>query len=228
MRINQYLAQTIGISRRAADKDIEAGLVRIGGKRAHLGDQVEGAAEVSYKGKVLVQKKAAPITIVLNKPVGYVTSRKRDETAAPTVMELLPPELHHLKPVGRLDKESDGLLILTDDGDAIYKSTHPKFQTAKEYLVNFEHPLSDREIVLWKKGLKLTDGIAKADKIERVGRKFHITLHQGKNRQIRRMAGKSGNKVLNLTRLSMGEIKLGNLEVGKWKKLESSKKKAII
>ncbi len=225
MRINQYLAQAVGISRRAADKDIEAGLVRIGGKRAHLGDQVEENVEVSYKGKLLSAKKTPPMTIILNKPVGYVTSRKRDETNAPTVMDLLPPELQHLKPVGRLDKESDGLLILTDDGDAIYQSTHPKFQTAKEYLVNFEHPLSDREIAAWKKGIKLSDGIAKADKIERVGRKFHITLHQGKNRQIRRMAGKSGNTVLALTRLAMGDTKLGNLETGKWKKLETSKKR---
>ena len=223
MRINQYLAQVLGISRRAADKEIGAGNVHIGERRAVLGDQVTKDDKVSLKGKAVVNSKLAPTTIALNKPVGYVTSRKRDESDAPTVMDLLPPEMQHLKPVGRLDKESDGLLLMTDDGDLLYRSTHPKFENEKEYLVQFETPLSELEIAGWKKGMKLIDGIAKADKIERVGRKFRITLHQGKNRQIRRMAGKTGNKVLTLTRMRMGDVSLGDLEEGKWKLLSLKK-----
>ncbi len=223
MRINQYLAQVLGISRRAADKEIAAGNVHIGERKAVLGDQVTKDDKVSLKGKPVVNSKLAPTTIALNKPVGYVTSRKRDESDAPTVMDLLPPELQHLKPVGRLDKESDGLLLMTDDGDLLYRSTHPKFENEKEYLVQFETPLSELEIAGWKKGMKLIDGIAKADKIERLGRKFRITLHQGKNRQIRRMAGKTGNKVLTLTRMRMGDIALGDLEEGKWKLLTAKK-----
>ncbi len=220
MRINQYLAQVVGISRRAADKEIAAKNVMINSRKAVLGDQVEKDDKVSWKGKPIVNTKVSPTTIMLNKPIGYVTSRKRDETDAPTVMDLLPPELQHLKPVGRLDKESEGLLLLTDDGDLLYKSTHPKFETEKEYVVEFEHPLSDMEMGQWKKGMKLIDGIAKADTIERVGRKFRITLHQGKNRQIRRMAGKTGNKVMSLKRLRTGDISLDKLPEGEWKKIE--------
>ena len=223
MRINQYLAQVLGISRRAADKEIAAGNVHLGERKAVLGDQVTKDDKVSLKGKPVVNSKLAPTTIALNKPAGYVTSRKRDESDAPTVMDLLPPELQHLKPVGRLDKESDGLLLMTDDGDLLYRSTHPKFENEKEYLVQFETPLSELEIASWKKGMKLIDGIAKADKIERIGRKFKITLHQGKNRQIKRMAGKTGNKVLTLTRMRMGDVTLGALEEGKWKLLTAKK-----
>ncbi len=223
MRINQYLAQVLGISRRTADKEIAAGNVHLGDRKAVLGDQVSKDDKVSLKGKPVVNSKLAPTTIALNKPAGYVTSRKRDESDAPTVMDLLPPELQHLKPVGRLDKESDGLLLMTDDGDLLYRSTHPKFENEKEYLVQFETPLSELEIASWKKGMKLIDGIAKADKIERIGRKFKIILHQGKNRQIRRMAGKTGNKVLTLTRMRMGDVTLGTLEEGQWKLLTPKK-----
>lgn len=219
MRINQYLAQTLGISRRVADKEIDLGHVLLGSKRASLGDQVEKGDKVTFKGKLVVNTKVDPTTIMLNKPAGYVTSRKHDESDAPTVMDLLPEELQHLKPVGRLDKDSCGLLLLTDDGDLVYRSTHPKFETEKEYVVEFDSPLSDREIEQWKKGIRLTDGIAKADKIERLGRRFKIVLHQGKNRQIRRMAGKSGNKVNMLKRVRVAEVNLGTLEEGKWKKL---------
>lgn len=219
MRINQFLAQVLGISRRTADKEIEAGNVTIANRKAKLGDQVSEKDIVRFKGKEVVNTKLNPTTIMLNKPEGYITSRKRDETLAPTVMELLPPELQHLRPVGRLDKESCGLLLLTDDGDLLYRSTHPKFEIEKEYLVEFDTPLTVIEMTQWKKGMKLIDGIAKADKIEREGKQYRITLHQGKNRQIRRMAGKTGNKVNYLERIRSGETKLGNLKVGQWKKI---------
>lgn len=225
MRINQFLAQVLGISRRAADREIESGNVRIGGKKAQLGDQVSEKDEVEYKGKLVRNTKLSLTIVMLNKPAGFVTSRKRDagdeggRAVSPTVMELLPKELQHLRPVGRLDKESSGLLLLTDDGDLIYRSTHPKFEVEKEYLVEFETPLTDREMISWKKGMRLIDGIARADKIVREGKQFRVTLHQGKNRQIRRMAGKSGNKVTSLTRTREGEYVLGNLKEGIWKKL---------
>ncbi len=224
MRINLYLANVLGISRRAADKEIELGTVRLNTKKAVLGDQVKEGDTVTHKGKPVIVTRTSATTIMLNKPVGYITSRKRDDTGAPTVMELLPKELQHLKPIGRLDKESNGLLLLTDDGDLLYKSTHPKFKSEKEYLVAFETPLSNAEIAMWTRGMKLPDGIAKADHVARTtDKKFIIVLHQGKNRQIRRMAGKTGNKVISLTRTRVGEIKLGTLTSGTWKKLENKK-----
>jgi pseudouridine synthase len=219
MRINKYLADTTGMSRRAADKEIEDGRVKLNGTRAVLGDQVAAGDKVTYKGKALEEKTGAPTTIMLHKPVGYITSRKRDETGAPTVMELLPKELQHLKPVGRLDKESSGLLMLTDDGDLLYKSTHPKFEIEKEYVVEFEERMTPMVIAQWKKGMKLPDGIARADSMEHeTGTTYRIVLHQGKTRQIRRMAGKTGNAVVSLLRVRSGKNVLGNLKEGLWKK----------
>jgi pseudouridine synthase len=224
MRINLYLANVLGISRRAADREIESGNVRLGEKKAVLGDQVNEGDKVTYKGKPVVVTRTETTTIMLHKPYGYITSRKRDETEAPTVMELLPKELQHLKPIGRLDKESDGLLLLTDDGDLLYKSTHPKFKTEKEYLVSFETPLSMGEMEMWRRGMRLPDGLAKADRIERApDKRFLVVLHQGKNRQIRRMAGKTGNKVITLTRTRVGDILLGTLKLGEWKKIALKK-----
>lgn len=223
MRINQFLAQVLGISRRTADKEIEAGNVRIGKTKAKLGDQVTPKDVVEYKGEEIKNTKLNPTTIMLNKPEGYITSRKRDETTAPTVMELLPKELQHLRPIGRLDKESCGLLLLTDDGDLLYRSTHPKFEIEKEYIVEFDTPLTQMEMVMWKQGMKLIDGIARADKIVREGKRFRVVLHQGKNRQIRRMAGKTGNKVNFLQRTRSGDVSLGSLPTGEWKQLPNKK-----
>ncbi len=220
MRINKYLADVTGMSRRAADREIEAGTVRLNTKRAVLGDQVAKGDKVTHKGKVIEEKAGGEhTTIMLNKPVGYITSRKRDETKAPTVMELLPVELQHLKPVGRLDKESSGLLLLTDDGDLLYKSTHPKFEIEKEYVVEFEERLSPIVVAQWKKGMKLPDGMARADlMVHMEGTTYRIVLHQGKTRQIRRMAGKTGNSVVSLMRMRSGKNELGKLKVGEWKK----------
>jgi pseudouridine synthase len=220
MRINQYIASGTGISRRMADKEIEEGRVKLNGKRAVLGDQVTEGDTVTYKGKVVVGQSGEHTTIMLNKPVGFVSSRKKDETNAPTVMELLPKELQHLKPIGRLDKESAGLLLLTDDGDLLYRSTHPKFEVEKEYLVEFQERFTASEFQLWQKGMRMKDGWAKADSIvHEVGNRYRVVLHQGMTRQIRRMAGKTGNAVTKLTRVRSGQHELGNLKVGAWKKI---------
>lgn len=220
MRINQYIASATGMSRRAADKEIEGGTVRLNGKKAVLGDQVGVDDKVTLKGGAVTMQAAAHTTVILNKPVGFVSSRRRDETGAPTVMELLPKELQHLKPVGRLDKESAGLLMLTDDGDLLYKSTHPKFEIEKEYLVEFQERLTAGEFALWQNGMRLSDGWAKADSVvHELGKRYRIVLHQGMTRQIRRMAGKTGNAVTKLTRVRSGDNVLGNLKVGAWKHL---------
>jgi 23S rRNA pseudouridine2605 synthase len=224
MRINQFLAQSLGISRRTADSEISARKVKLNGKLAQLGDQVTESDKVVYGGKEVKARSSETTTIMLNKPEGFVTSRKVDESGSPTVMDLLPQDLRHLKPVGRLDKDSCGLLLLTDDGDLLYRSTHPRFEVEKEYLVEFETPLSEREIATWKKGMRLIDGIAKADKVVREGRRFRITLHQGKNRQIRRMAGKTGNKVNFLERVRSGEHELGTLKRGEWKRIHDRRR----
>ena len=221
MHINQFIAQMTGISRRAADTEIKAGKVRINGKIALPPDRVLDGDRVTYKGKEYQKNEVKThTTIILHKPKGYITSRKRDETGAPTVMELLPKELQQLRPVGRLDKESEGLLLLTDDGDFLYESTHPKFEIEKEYDVEFENYVHEGLIAQWKKGVRLREGIAVADQVERTGRKkLRVIIHQGMNRQIRRMGAEAGNAVIGLRRIRSGEHRLGTLRPGKWKKV---------
>ena len=228
MHINQYLAAAVGISRRAADKEIKAKAVQLNGRRALPSDRVGEGDKVVWKGKIVVIEQKAPTTIALFKPAGYVTSRKRDETGAPTVMELLPKELQNLKPVGRLDKESDGLLLLTDDGDFLYESTHPKFEVEKEYLVELEQNVTDQMITAWKKGVRLTEGLAKADEIERLSRRrLRVVIHRGMTRQIRRMAAKTRNTVIGLRRIRSGSAELGSLKPGQWKTLVATPKRTI-
>lgn len=223
--ITQFLAQTTDLSRRAAEAEVRDGRVRLNGKKALLGARVDPLKDkVEYKGHVITAKTGVATTIVLYKPVGYISSRKKDETEAPTVMELLPPELQHLKPVGRLDKESEGLLLLTDDGDLLYRATHPKFQTEKEYLIEFADYIPDLVIEQWRKGIKFPEGLAKADRAERKGRKkLLVVIHQGFNRQLRRMAGTSGAAIVRLVRMRSGDVLLGTLKEGKWKRVENTK-----
>ena len=228
MHINQYLAAAVGISRRAADKEIAAKAVQLNGRKALPADRVAEGDKVVWKGKIVTIEQKAHTTIALFKPAGYITSRKRDETNDPTVMELLPKELQNLKPVGRLDKDSEGLLLLTDDGDFLYESTHPKFGIAKEYLVELEQNVTDKMIAQWKKGVRLTEGLAKADDVERLARhRLRVVIHQGMTRQIRRMAAKTNNTVIGLRRIRSGSAELGSLKPGQWKTLVATPERAL-
>ena len=223
MHINQYLAQAVGISRRAAALEVASGSVRLNAKRAFPADRVSDGDVVTWKRKPVKLEKTDPTTIALFKPKGYITSRKKDETGAPTVMELLPQELQHLKPVGRLDKESEGLLLFTDDGDFLYKSTHPKFETEKEYEVEFQEFVSEEMVHKLLRGVRLTEGVAKVARIEQLSRKrLRIVLRQGLHRQIRRMADRTKNTVVSLKRIRSGNVALGALKEGEWRKLTLS------
>ncbi len=219
--ITKFLAHGTDLSRRAAEEMVRAKKVRINGTVAPLGATVDPAKDrVEYGGKIIAAKTKSATTIALYKPVGIVTTKGGAEKNADTVMGLLPPELQHLKPVGRIDKESEGLLLLTDDGDLLYRMTHPKFETEKEYLVEFADNVPDTLIAGWKKGVKLPEGIAKADRVERKSRKsLVVVIHQGFNRQLRRMAGQSGASIVRLVRTRSGEVKLGTLKSGAWKKI---------
>lgn len=228
MHINQYLAAAVGISRRAADKEIKEKAVQLNGRKALPVDRVEEGDKVVWKGKVVTIEQKAPTTIALYKPAGYITSRKRDETGAPTVMELLPKELQNLKPVGRLDKDSEGLLLLTDDGDFLYESTHPKFEMKKEYIVELEQNVTDQFMTSWKRGVRLTEGLAKADEVERLARRrLRVVIHQGMTRQIRRMAAKTNNTVTALRRVRSGDAVIGSLKPGEWKTLVATPSRAL-
>ena len=160
MRLNKFLAERIGISRREADDLIASGRVTVDGKIAEFGMQIDDNT------KVLVDKKNVAFShnytyLILNKPRGYVSSRRR-QGDTPTLYELLPKNLQTLKTVGRLDKESSGLILLTDDGDFAFRMTHPKFFKIKTYIVELDKPLAPlHQQMISDIGITLPDGLSK-------------------------------------------------------------------
>ena len=214
MRINKWIAQAIGMSRRAADDVIAAGRVTVNGQTASLGVQVSDLDKVALDGRELLAPPEHQ-TIILNKPVGYVCSR--DGQGSKTVYDLLPQDLKHLKPVGRLDKESSGLLVMTTDGQLAYELTHPKFKKEKVYEVTLYKPLSpiDYETITHE-GVRLTDGPSSFS-LKPVGRNstaWIIIMTEGRNRQIRRTFEALGHQILTLHRTHFGEFQLKNLKNG--------------
>jgi 23S rRNA pseudouridine2605 synthase len=208
MRINKYVAQASGLSRRAADVALEQGRVRIGGQPAQPGQQVPDGAAVTLDGTPL-HLRAQTQTIMLNKPVGYVVSR--DGQGSKTIYDLLPPELHHLKPVGRLDKDSSGLLLLTDDGQLAHELTHPRHQKTKVYEVTLNKPLTpEHQQQISQQGIQLEDGPSQLQlqPLDKQGKAWQITMSEGRNRQIRRTFKALGYEVQQLNRTHFGTYAL--------------------
>ena len=188
-RLNKFLARQLGISRREADILIDNETVTINGEIARLGARVTSDSEIRVAGKLIAQKPASFRYVVFNKPAGYVCSR-RAQGDAPTIYSLLPPELHAFKPVGRLDKDSSGLLVLTNDGDFAYRMTHPQFAKVKEYRVRLDHPLEPlHQQMISDYGIQLADGTSRLilTRLRPDSRtEWHISMSEGRNRQIRR------------------------------------------
>lgn len=212
MRINKYIAQATGMSRRAADQLLQQGRVSVNGQMAQLGHQVTDGDQVSINGKALNAPKTTQ-TILMNKPVGYVCSR--DGQGSQTIYDLLPSELHHLKPVGRLDKDSSGLLLLTNDGDLANRLTHPSFNKTKVYEVKLNQPLSLEAEKELNTGIKLEDGPSQL-KLKALGNSrlnWSVQMHEGRNRQVRRSFETAGYRVAALRRTKLANYsltKLGN------------------
>lgn len=207
MRINQYLAFNTGMSRRAADEAIKSGRVTINGQPAALGVSVLPTDTVCLDAAA-VNKIGQFTTILLNKPVGYVCSRQGQ--GSQTIYELLPEELNTLKPVGRLDKDSSGLLILTNNGNLANELTHPKFQKQKVYEVILNTPLSTTHQNSIEKGILLEDGISSL-KLTGSDIAWTVTMSEGRNRQIRRTFEALGYQVIKLHRTQLGNFKLLDL-----------------
>ena len=214
-RLNKYLAFHLGLSRREADDLISQKKVVIDGTPAELGARVEEGQEVTVSGKN-VFKRAAFTYLALNKPLGYVSSRKQ-QGDAPTLYDLIPKEFHNLKPVGRLDKESSGLLLLTDDGDFAYQMTHPKFYKVKKYEVSLDAPLQPlHQQMIGDFGIQLDDGPSKLslEKRDDSRQNWIVIMHEGRNRQIRRTFAALGYTVSALHRTDFGTYSLGALKPG--------------
>ncbi len=216
MRLNKYLAQATGMSRRASDQAIVEGRVLINGKTPR-GEPVQEGDAVTLDGAVIIPE-ASSVTILLNKPVGYVCSRNGQGSR--TIYDLLPNELHTLKPVGRLDKDSSGLLLMTNDGDLAHQLTHPSFQKTKVYDIELDKPLEPlHRQMISDYGITLEDGPSKLQ-LERLeegnGRKWEVRMHEGRNRQIRRTFGALGYTVTKLQRIQFGSYSLDKLQSGKY------------
>ena len=219
-RLNKYLAFHLGLSRREADDLISRGHVTVAGERASLGSRVEKGQPVTVKS-ALVAEKAAFTYLAFHKPVGYVSSR-RQQGENPTLYDLLPKEYHPLKPVGRLDKDSSGLLLLTDDGDFAFEMTHPKFYKVKTYEVSVDAPLQPlHQQMIGDFGVQLEDGPSKLSLERRSDdrKDWTVTMHEGRNRQIRRTFAALGYTVTALHRTSFGAYRLDDLAAGKYRNI---------
>lgn len=208
MRINVFVAQATGLSRRAADQAITEGRVTINGKQAVLGQAAAPGDQVTLDNRP-VNPLGTNLTIMLNKPVGYVVSR--DGQGSPTIYDLLPTQYHRLKPIGRLDKDSSGLLLLTNDGQLANQLTHPRYDKTKIYEVELDKPLSTVDKSRIDQGVQLDDGISKLQINNVRGKSFTVTMTEGRNRQIRRTFAELGYTVAKLHRTYFGDYTLDGL-----------------
>lgn len=223
-RLNKFLARQLGISRREADVLIENETVTINNTLATLGARITPSDSINVAGAPVSHKPAALRYIALNKPVGYVCSR-RAQGSTPTIYSLLPPEFHALKPVGRLDKDSSGLLLLTNDGDFAYRMTHPKFAKTKQYRVRLDRDLEPlHQQMISDFGIELDDGRSQLvlTRLNDNRREWHITMSEGRNRQIRRTFAALGYIVTRLHRTNFGNYALCDINRGEWRKVNIS------
>lgn len=203
---------------------ISKGLVRVEDNKAELGSRVE-AGQTVYVNNKPVSRKEKFTYVALNKPVGYVSSR-RQQGDNPTLYDLLPAEYHHLKPVGRLDKDSSGLLLLSDDGDFAFEMTHPKFYKVKKYEVSIDAPLQPlHQQMISDYGIQLEDGPSKLslERQDDTRLNWIITMHEGRNRQIRRTFEALGYTVVTLHRTHFGPFSLDTLQSGSSELVEPKK-----
>ena len=247
LRLNKFLAERIGVSRREADELISAGKITVNDEVASLGfclttpENIDNFPKVCYNGKI-VPLSADFLYLAFNKPVGYVCSR-RAQGDTPTLYALLPKEYQKLKTVGRLDKDSSGLILLTNDGDFAFQMTHPKFRKTKVYEVKLDRPLAPlHQQMISDFGVEIGDGISKfkiiknealnaepetnspddtpraltQTSISDQSPSYTVILSEGRNRQIRRTFAALGYTVVKLHRTQFGKYELGDLESGQY------------
>jgi 23S rRNA pseudouridine2605 synthase len=220
MRINKYVALATGMSRRAADAVIERGRVQVNGKSPESGQDITDTDAVTLDGRSITPP-VNTTTIIFNKPTGYVVSR--DGQGSQTIYDLLPQEYRSLKPVGRLDKYSSGLLLLTNDGNLANNLTHPSHQKRKIYEVSFLVPLQPlHHQMISDYGVQLEDGLSKFQ-IERLtedNKQWRVIMSEGRNRQIRRTFAALGYTVNKLHRVQFGEFSLEGIKKGEWREVK--------
>ncbi|ARK21583.1 pseudouridine synthase [Sporosarcina ureae] len=224
MRINKFLSGAGIVSRRGADQWIADGRVKINGQLAELGSKVEASDQVVVDGK-LVQQEEQLVYIALNKPVGITSTTERHIKG--NVVDFInhPLRIFH---IGRLDKDSDGLLLLTNDGDIVNEILREEHGHDKEYIVTVDSPITASFISQMESGVKILDTVTKPCTVKKLGPKtFSIILTQGLNRQIRRMCAALGYHIHRLQRVRILNIELGDLPIGEWRELTDSERKEL-
>lgn len=223
MRLQKYLAQAGVASRRKAEEMIRQGRVTVNGlKIVDMGAKVTADDIVEVDGKK-ISLESKKIYIALNKPVGYITTVS-DQFSRKTVLELVKEIKERIYPVGRLDYNTSGLLLLTNDGEFSFRLTHPGHEVNKVYIAEVYGLVSDDKAEAFKKGLKTKEFIASPAKLKVLTKGkntsvIEITIHEGRNRQVRKMCEAIGHPVINLKRIQIGSVKLGALEEGSWRYL---------
>jgi 23S rRNA pseudouridine2605 synthase len=213
MRINKYIALASGMSRRAADAAIAEGRVLVNGEVPAVGYDTRDDDRVTLDGSAITPD-VKPVTIILHKPAGYVVSRNGQGSR--TIYDLLPAKYHTLKPVGRLDKDSSGLLLLTNDGHLANELTHPRYTKTKIYEVELDKPLQPlHQQMVNDHGIELEDGNSRLqlEKLDNA-KNWKVTMQEGRNRQIRRTFAALGYTVTKLHRTHFGSYQLEGLEAG--------------
>ncbi len=222
-RLNKYVAVSLGVSRRQADQLIEQGRVAINGTPAVIGARVQPGDAVTCNGQSIQPQGLVYVTF--HKPVGYVCSRRR-QGDTPTIYEILPTAYHQLKPVGRLDKDSSGLILLTNDGDFAFRMTHPSFKKNKRYLVTLDRSLEPlHRQMISDFGVDLPDGRSQMTLSRQEDgdeTRWVVEMSEGRNRQIRRTFLALGYTVTKLHRTNFGDYSLGDMKRGEYKTINIS------
>jgi len=219
VRLNAYLARAGIASRRGADELIKAGRVRVNGEPGQLNTSVGAGDRVEVDGREVAPQRLA--YLLLHKPAGVVTTA-RDPQGRRTVVELVPRE-PRVVPVGRLDAETTGALLLTNDGALAHRLAHPRYGVEKVYEAEVEGDPDDAALRALRDGVELGDGRTAPARVRRLGRgRLELTLHEGRNRQVRRMLDAVGHPVTRLHRRAYAGLTLGGLEPGAWRELEPS------
>ncbi len=234
IRLQKYLAECGIASRRKAEELILQGKIRVNGKIVtELGTKIMPQIDKVFYNDKEIHRQEELIYILLNKPIGYVTTVK-DQFNRDSVLDLIKTN-KRLVPVGRLDMYTSGALILTNDGDFVYKVTHPKHEIEKTYTVTIKGIIKREEVEKLRKGVKIEDYITKPAKVkilktdeEKNSSRLEIIIHEGKNRQVRKMCEAIGHKVLALHRSKIAGIGVKDIPLGKWRYLNSKEVQRIL
>lgn len=225
MRINKFISETGFCSRREADKLVESGQVTINGVKAVLGSQAEEGDDVRVNGRQLGEKKSQHVYIALNKPVGITSTTELHVKG--NIVDFVGHK-ERIFPIGRLDKDSEGLILLTSDGDIVNKILRSEGRHEKEYIVTVDRPITEAFIRGMSSGVKILGEMTLPCTITRMSeRVFRIILTEGKNRQIRRMCSAFGYEVRKLQRIRIMNIRLGSQKTGAWRDLTDQEKQEL-